>query len=324
MSVFFRCRLGIIQRSRGGSAIRRSAYQTCQKMEAPDGRVFNYSKNHGSHGRVQTITMAPPGSPPWVQDPHTLWVKAVLAERRCDAQEARTIEFSLSRSLQRDLWEGCVRAVAAPLLATGMVVQADIHAPLAADGGLNPHVHLAATLRRIEGDGFSSRKAREWNAKFLGQAKQMRAEIAKNLNEFCARHDIDYRADPRSNYERGLPAPEPTLPRWNSVAAKRTGQRTRWMEERDAERAVRRHLAALEASLKSINEDIRVEQAYKRRRISDRAIDRALTTTPQTTAQHHAIWERLAPLPAGDAVRHDKPDGSRLADLAESYSPPSP
>ena len=272
MPSFYRCRLGIIQRSRGGSAIRRSAYQACQRMEAPNGLVFDYSKNRDSHGHVQTIIMAPPGSPPWVQEPRTLWLKAVCAERRRDAQEARTIELSLPRSLPRDLWEGCVRAVAAPFVAIGMVVQADIHAPPAADDDPNGHVHLEGTMRRIENDGFSSHKARDWNALFLGQAKKIRMQIAEIINAFCAQHGVDYRADPRSNHERGLPAPEVTLPRWNIEMANRTGRQTKWMMERDAERTARHRLTALESTLELINEAIRVEQVNLRRRISNPAL----------------------------------------------------
>jgi MobA/MobL family len=268
MSSFFRCKLGIIQRSRGGSAIRRSAYQACQRMEAPNGVVFDYSKNRDSHGHVRTIVCAPPGSPAWAQEPHTLWPKAVCAERRRDAQEARTIELSLPRSLPRDLWEDCVRAVAAPFVAIGMVWQADIHELLAADDDPNGHVHLVGTTRRIENDRFSSHKARDWNALFLGQAKKIRMQIAEILNAFCAQHDVDYLADPRSNLERGLPAPEVTLPRWNIEMANRTGRRTKWMMARDAERTKRHQLAAVESTLESINEAIRVERFNLLRLIS--------------------------------------------------------
>ncbi|MGA2567372.1 MAG: MobA/MobL family protein [Pseudolabrys sp.] len=314
MPSFYRCRLGIIQRSRGGSAVRRSAYQACQRMQAPNGLVFDYSKNRDSHGHVQTIVIAPPGSPPWVQEPHTLWLKAVSAERRRDAQEARTIEISLPRSLPRDLWEGCVRTIVAPFVAVGMVVQADIHAPPAADDDPNPHVHLVGTMRRIENDGFSSHKARDWNAMFLGQAKKIRMQIAEILNAFCAQHDIDYRADPRSNLERGLPAPEVTLPRWNIEMANRTGRRTKWMMVRDAERTARHQLAALESTLESIDEAIRVEQVNLRRRISNPALAPFVMTAAR---QRDLLRQPTAAVLAARKRRSGERDQLQNEDIAQ-------
>jgi len=314
MPSFYRCRLGIIQRSRGGSAIRRSAYQTCRRMEAPDGRAFDYSKNRDSHGHIQTIILAPPSSPAWVQEPHTLWLKAVCAERRCNAQEARTIEVSLPRSLPRDLWQGCVRAVASPFVAVGMVVQADIHAPPAADGDPNPHVHLIATMRRIENDEFSSHKARDWNALFLWQAKKIRRQIAEILNAFCAQHGVDYRADPRSNRERGLPAPEMTLPRWNIEMANRTGRRTKWMTERDDERTARHKLAALESTLESINEAIRVEQVNLRRRQSNPALAPFIMTA---AGQRDLLHQPEATVLAEGKGRSGERDERQYEDIAQ-------
>jgi hypothetical protein len=201
-----------------------------------------------------------------------------------------------------------------------MVVQGDIHAPLAADDDPNPHVHLVAALRRIEGDGFSSRKAREWNAMFLGQAKKIRMQIAESLNAFCARHGVDYRADPRSNHERGLPAPEATLPRWNTEMAKRTGRRTRWLKERDAARAARHRLTALESTLESINEAIRVELANKCRRISNPALAPLVATELSAAVQHELIRERLTPLLTAGATRHGERDHLLAEDLAEEVS----
>lgn len=321
MPSFFRCRLGIIQRSRGGSAIRRSAYQTCHRMKDANGVVFDYSKNRDSHGHIQTIVIAPPGSPPWVQEPHTLWLKAVCAEHRRDAQEARTIELSLPRSLPQYLWEDCVRAVVAPFVAVGMVLQADIHAPPAADEDPNPHVHLAGTMRRIENDGFSSHKARDWNALFLGQAKKIRTQIAEILNAFCAKHGVDYRADPRSNHKRGLPAPEVTLPRWNIEMANRRGLRTKWMMERDVERAARHQLAALESTLESINEAIRVEQVNLHRRLSNPALAPfAITAAKQRDLLRQPTAAALAARKRRSDV-HDQLQNEDIAQEALSIAP---
>ena len=264
MNGFFRCQFGLVQRSRGGSAVRRAAYQACCRMQAPDGRIFDYTKSRESHGHVQTIVMAPPGSPPWVQDPQMLWSKATLAERRADAQEARKIEISIPRELPGRLYADFGREMAAPFVKSGMIAQIDIHLIPASDGGLNPHIHMVLTLRRIDGDAFSTKKAREWNGLFYRRAKKLRAEIANAQNAFCEKHNIDFHADPRCNLDRNLAPSLPTLPRWNILAAKRTGRKTNWLKELEAEKAARRGLVALEVSLAIVNAEIEQELARER------------------------------------------------------------
>jgi hypothetical protein len=84
------------------------------------------------------------------------------------------------------------------------------------------------------------------NRLFFGKAKALRKDIASFLNEYCKRKGVAYEADPRSNAERGLPPPEPTIPRWNILFHKRTGKKTAWLERRDREREARAAIAALE------------------------------------------------------------------------------
>lgn len=95
MSSFFRVRFGIVQRSRGGSAIRRAAYQSCSRLCALDGTVIDKSADRERHGHVGTLMIAPDGSPGWVLDVGACWAKATAAEKRVDAQEARTVDIAL-------------------------------------------------------------------------------------------------------------------------------------------------------------------------------------------------------------------------------------
>jgi hypothetical protein len=202
-----------------------------------------------------------------------------------------------------------------------MVVQADIHAPPAADDNPNGHVHLAGTMRRIENDGFSLHKARDWNALFLGQAKKIRVQIAEILNAFCAEHGVDYRADPRSNRERGLPAPEVTLPRWNIEMANRTGRRTKWMMVRDAERTARHQLAALESTLESINEAIRVEQVNLRRCLSNPALAPFVMTAAR---QRDLLRQPTATVLEARKGRSGERDQLQNEDIAQEALVPEP
>jgi hypothetical protein len=158
-----------------------------------------------------------------------LWTKAVAAEKRCNAQEARLIEISIPRALPRKHWVELARRLARVLAVRGMTVQVDIHCVPASDGGLNPHIHLMCTMREIVDGEFSSKKARHWNAYFYNNAKALRHDIAEMLNEFCRMKGVTYHADTRSNAERSLPPAEMTIPRWNILAYKRSGQKTpRW------------------------------------------------------------------------------------------------
>jgi hypothetical protein len=124
---------------------------------------------------------------------------------------------------------------------------------------VNLHVHFLLTLRRLDDGEFSRLKAREWNRLFY-PAKPMRLQIASLINQFCRMHGIDYEADARSNFERGLPPPEPTLPKWNLIAQQRTGKPTVWLGERDEYREARRRLAELEAELEEVTRLIRREK----------------------------------------------------------------
>jgi hypothetical protein len=74
--------------------------------------------------------------------------------------------------------------------------------------------------------------------------------MAAVLNQHCSNRNIDYRADHRSNAERGPPAAEPRLPRWNFHHYKRTGKKTSALEGRDRERAARGQIARLENECK--------------------------------------------------------------------------
>jgi hypothetical protein len=199
-----------------------------------------------------------------------------------------------------------VQALAEPFVTAGMIVQGDLHAPPAEGGITNLHVHLQLSLRRIEGDGFARCKAREWNRLFYRSPKILRAEIAGKLTAFCAEHGIEYDGDSRSNVERGLPVPEPTVARWNIHAQRRTGYRTDWIRERDDVRRAKKRIAELEGELAILDRDIRLEEAMEKSRRIDPMV-RLL-----------GYLEELTPVaPAHEPSRQREP-------LNPTYSPPKP
>lgn len=220
MSGFFRVQLGIVSRSEGHSAAKRSAYQACGRIVDHEGRAFDFGRKRREH--VRTVMLAPDGTPDWTRDPEALWRRAASAEKRIDAQEARIVDFSMPRGIPAELWDACIAHVYEPFVGMGMVMQVDIHDTKASDGGRNVNVHGLATLREIDGDSFAARKNRAWNDFFRERnGRTVRVQFAERLTAFCRAHGIDYEGDARPNAERDRPAPEPELPKWNFEAARR-------------------------------------------------------------------------------------------------------
>jgi hypothetical protein len=171
MSDHFGCHFGLVQRSKGQCALEGSAYRRGGTARLPDGSVADFSERTDV---VAHLVVTPTGAPAWAADCAQLWTRAVAAEKRANAQEARLVEISIPRSLPRKHWVDLARRLARVLAIHGMVVQVDIHCPPASDGGLNPHIHLMATMREIVDGEFARTKARHWNAYFYNNAKAIR------------------------------------------------------------------------------------------------------------------------------------------------------
>ncbi len=258
MSDFFGFRLGVVQRSKGQTAVERSAYQRRGAARLGNDSVVDYSDRDDHVGH---LVLAPEDAPAWATDCEKLWMRAAAAEKRADAQEARTIEISFPRALVRQDWIELAHRLGRLLIWHGMVVQIDIHCPLACDGLPNPHAHVLATMREIDDSGFAKLKARHWNRLFHGKASALRRDWARILNEYCRQRGIAYHADHRSNAERGLPPAEVRLPRWNVLRYKRTGQKTEALEKRDRERTAKAEITRLKAECKKVERELEVARA---------------------------------------------------------------
>lgn len=284
MSDFFRVQLGVVSRSEGHSAAKRSAYQSCGVIVAHDGERFDFSRKGAEH--VATLMLTQQGAPDWTHQPESLWQRAAAVEKRNDAQEARIVDFSMPRAVPAELWESCVRHVYEPFVRMGMVMQVDIHDSPASDGGRNINVHGLAALREIEGDGFAARKNRRWNDYFRERGgRVVREQFADRLTSFCQAHGVDYQGDARPNSERDRPAPEPELPRWNFEHVQRTGEMTEALEALYEHRKRRREWEAAQA--------VATEAALDRARVESRIRERR--------------QRRLTPARPANA-RADKPD----------------
>lgn len=334
MADFFRVQLGVVSRAEGHSAAKRSAYQSCGVVVDHENRRFDFTRKAAEH--VRTIMLTPHGAPDWTREPQSLWQRAAAVEKRGDAQEARIIDLSMPRAVPAELWEACVRHVYSPLIEMGMVVQVDIHDSPARDGGRNINVHGLGSLRGIEGDGFAKRKNRGWNDRFRErQGRMIRELFAERLTSFCQEHGLDYKADARANSERGLPDPEPTLPKWNFEKFKRAGELTDALVALQDHRAKRGAWEAAKAEeIEAALDLAKVEHRIRERR--ERRLSSAEPTTKQPQqrdrraailrAWHAGGWidaERVAAIAATrfDPVRSclwiDLKDGSTLIDQGD-------
>lgn len=250
--------MGLVQRSKGGNALKYSAYVCGGTARLADGSVLDFSKRNDV---IAAFVVTPEGAPPWAADCAQLWKRAVAVEKRADAQEARLFELTIPRSIPREHWEELARHLARAFVVNGMAVQVGIHCPMASDGLPNPHVHFMTTMREIVNGEFSPKKARHWNKIFHGAAKTFRYQMADTLNEFCQRKGVDCRVDPRSNVERGLPAAEIRLPHWHILHYKRTGRKTAAMELRDKERTERAEVARLAAECAELERELEAARA---------------------------------------------------------------
>lgn len=195
----------VLQRRHGQSAILQLGYQMCT-YAADDRSHADYSLFAGHH--LGGVVLLPKGANAEFADDLNFVRAVCFRENRKDAQEGRTITFSLPREIPDHLLLSVAAYVMAHFVKQGMAVRLDVECPLASDGERHSHAHCYLAQRVLEEDGFG-RKAREWNAQFRSnEGRDYRAIIAARLTIACAILGIAAFVDPRTNEERGLAEPE--------------------------------------------------------------------------------------------------------------------
>src|SRR5208282_4410224 len=95
----------------------------------------------------------------------------------------------------------------AELVSKGMIAEVSLHNP---KSGKNPHVHILATMRILDGDRFSAKKPREWNDK--GLLVHWRESWCKAENAALEKAGRPERVDHRSLKDRGIDQiPQPKI-----------------------------------------------------------------------------------------------------------------
>jgi len=164
-----------LSRAAGGNAVRSAAYNAREAIQAErTGELFHFRhRDAPEHHEV----LLPDGADPQFADCAVLWNAAEAAERRKDSQVAREIVLALPADRElttADRIELARSFAEQHFVSKGLAVQLDVHAPhkergegegayAEGTGGdhTNWHAHLLITTRRLEGEGFAAKKARD-------------------------------------------------------------------------------------------------------------------------------------------------------------------
>jgi ATP-dependent exoDNAse (exonuclease V) alpha subunit len=160
----YRLEAKIISRGNGHSAVAAAAYRTGTKIrdERAD-KIHDYSSR--TKGVVESVILRPENSPEWTAKTATLWNAVEQGEKRKDAQLPREFILAVPKELSsKEQFQLAVGWAQSELVSKGMIAEVSLHNP---KSGKNPHVHILATMRTLDGDKFSAKKPREWNDKGL-------------------------------------------------------------------------------------------------------------------------------------------------------------
>lgn len=204
----FRLEAKIFSREkRGKSVIAAAAYRAGAKLkDERTGNVFDYSRR--MKGVVDTTILAPEGAPDWARDSGGLWNTVEAGEKRVDAQLAREFILAVPPELSPEAQFATARNWAAKeLVSRGMIAEVSLHH---SRDGKNPHVHVLCTMRKLEADGFGSKKPREWND--VGLLHHWRESWAGAVNAALEAAGRPERVDHRSLKDQGIDRdPEPKI-----------------------------------------------------------------------------------------------------------------
>ncbi|MEI2260719.1 MobA/MobL family protein [Stenotrophomonas indicatrix] len=201
----FHTAIKTFSRGNGQSAVAAAAYRGGLLLaDFLTGQQHDYRRRSGV---VETFCLAPPDAPDWALLPGELWAVAEAAERRKDATVAREIELSLPHELNDEQRAHLAFAIAEALVDRyQFAVQASIHSPGTPDG-LNHHVHLLASTRRIGPGGFGE-KTRELDGGVSGksQVQWIREMVAETTNAHLEAAGLAVSIDHRSLAEQARAA----------------------------------------------------------------------------------------------------------------------
>lgn len=264
-----------ISRSTGGSAVRSAAYNERAAITSDRTGELYYFRHRDAPEHHEVLL--PDGADPRFADSAALWNAAEAAEKRKDAQVAREIVLALPANAEltdEDRIELARSFAAQHFVAKGLAVQLDVHRPHEGESEserANWHAHLLITTRRLEGEGFSAKKARDLDPEVRragGRAVVADGEAWGELwrdhqNRYFVEHGLGIRVDPAATHAQEHIGPvrmrkadsaagerAETLRQANQVAARDPDQvlatltrNNATFSERDLDRHLAKHIA---------------------------------------------------------------------------------
>ena len=208
-----------ISRSTGGSAVRSAAYNERAAITSDRTGELYYFKHRDAPEHHEVLL--PDGADPRFADSAVLWNAAEAAEKRKDAQVAREIVLALpaNAELTDEDRIALARSFAEQhFVAKGLAVQLDVHRPHEGESEserANWHAHLLITTRRLEGEGFAAKKARDLDPEVRragGRAVVADGEAWGELwrdhqNRYFVEHGLDIAGGPDGDARAGAHRP---------------------------------------------------------------------------------------------------------------------
>lgn len=193
----YHARVKTFSRAKGHSSVAAAAYRAgLLLVDEKTGSRHDYRRRGGV---VETRCVVPDDAPEWSLVPERLWCAAEHAERRRDATVAREFEVALPHELNDDQRSALAAEITRALVQRyRFAAQASVHAP-DAKGGLNWHLHILATTRRLDAEGLAD-KTRELDGGPSGKSEVewVREMVARVTNAHLEAAEVQAQVDHRS------------------------------------------------------------------------------------------------------------------------------
>lgn len=273
----YRMEAKIVSRGNGHSSCASAAYRAgCAIEDERTGELHDYTRKRGvEHSEI----MAPEDAPEWAHDRAQLWNAVEAREKHPRAQVARELLLSLPHEMDAEQRRELVREYVRQeyVEKRNLVADVAIHKAHREGDERNHHAHILLTMRRIDKDGWSKNKERDFTPNPKEKEARMREErrvFAEYQNRALERGGIEARVDHRSLKDRGFDRePEPKL---GAVASKmeREGRTSHAGDDLRAARERNRERARLEEQHKVISLEIererrKLEAAFREARVQD-------------------------------------------------------
>lgn len=203
----------IISRNKGQSIVAHAAYISGTKLrDVYDGKVHDRSYRRDV---LHSEMLLPPSAPSAFSERQIFLDELNRAEKRCDAQMARSFKLALPNEISLTEQISLVKEFAMENFAKqGFCVDLAIHAGMFDEHSKpvsiepvherrdNPHTHLLVPFRQVDADGFLKKKYRSVDRR--AELSALRKDWADRQNRVYERLGLDMRVSHRSLAAQGI------------------------------------------------------------------------------------------------------------------------